>query len=150
MCGLDAKSRHHSLITVIDSVDAYIGCYEELKRTDLCVLHEQFVRLFPGEPVSYFDGLDDTGKVVANPTLGYGKYTIQYASGASRETFKLGLSANATGISIYLLGITDKKLLQGIFLDRLGKAKVTGYCIRFRKLADIDIDVLLDGIRTVC
>lgn len=138
------------MITVIDSVDAYIGRYEEPKRTDLCVLHEQFVRLFPGEPVSYFDGLDDTGKVVTNPTLGYGKHTIQYASGATRETFKLGLSANATGISVYLMGISDKTLLQKMFANRLGKAKVTGYCIRFGNLADIDIDVLLDGIRTVC
>ena len=134
------------MIKTLDSVDAYIESHPEPKRSDLVRLHEQFKSLFPGEPVSFFDGLDDSGKVVANPTLGYGKHTIQYARGATRETFKLGLSANATGISVYLMGISDKTLLQKMFANRLGKAKVTGYCIRFGKLADIDVDVLVDSV----
>jgi hypothetical protein len=103
----------------------------------------------PQVQISYFDGLDDTGKVVANPTLGYGKHTLEYATGASKEVFKLGLSANKTGISIYLMGIKDKTLLKSMFQDRLGKAKVTGYCIRFGKLADIDADILMDVIANV-
>jgi len=36
-----------------------------------------------------------------------------------------------------------------MFQDRLGKAKVTGYCIRFGKLADIDVDLLMDVIANV-
>ena len=134
------------MITTGGCVDAYIESHPEPKRTDLSRLHEQFKSLFPGELVSFFDGLDDSGKVVANPTLGYGKHTIQYASGATRETFKLGLSANATGISVYLMGISDKTQLQRMFADRLGKAKVTGYCIRFGRLADIDVNVLIDAL----
>ena len=42
------------------------------------------------------------------------------------------------------MGIKDKALLKSLFQDRLGKAKVTGYCIRFGKLADIDLDVFMD------
>ena len=144
MRGLDAKPRHHPLTTQVESVDTYLGSHPEPKRTDLYILHERFTSLFPGSPASYFDGLDDTGKVVANRTLGYGKHIIEYASGASKAVFKLGLSANKTGISIYLMGIKDKTLLKSMFQDRLGKAKVTGYCIRFGKLADIDLDVLMD------
>ena len=132
------------MTTQVESVDAYLGSHPEPKRTDLYSLHERFTRLFPGSPVSYFDGLDDTGKVVANPTLGYGTQTVEYASGSSKEVFKLGLSANKTGISIYVMGIKDKALLKSLFQDRLGKAKVTGYCIRFGKLADIDLDVFMD------
>jgi len=33
-----------------------------------------------------------------------------------------------------------------MFADRLGKAKVAGYCIRFGKLADIDVDVFVDSL----
>ena len=143
---LDAKPRHYPLTTMLDSVHTYIESHPEPKRSDLSRLHDKFESLFPGEAVSFFDGLDDSGKVVANPTLGYGKHTIQYASGATRETFKLGLSANKTGLSVYLMGITDSKLLQQTFQGRLGKAKVTGYCIRFGKLADIDVDVLVDSL----
>ena len=146
---MDAKPRHHPLTTPVDSVDAYLGSHPEPKRTDLYSLHERFTRLFPGSPVSYFDGLDDTGKVVANPTLGYGTQTVEYASGSSKEVFKLGLSANKTGISIYVMGIKDKALLKSLFQDRLGKAKVTGYCIRFGKLADIDVDTLMNVIANV-
>ena len=137
------------MTTQVESVDAYLGSHPEPKRTDLYSLHERFTRLFPGSPVSYFDGLDDTGKVVANPTLGYGTQTVEYASGSSKEVFKLGLSANKTGISIYVMGIKDKALLKSLFQDRLGKAKVTGYCIRFGKLADIDVDTLMNVIANV-
>jgi hypothetical protein len=146
---MDAKPRHHPLTTLVESVDTYLGSHPEPKRADLYKLHERFVNLFPGSPVSYFDGLDDTGKVVANPTLGYGKHTLEYATGASKEVFKLGLSANKSGISLYLMGIKDKTLLKSMFQDRLGKAKVTGYCIRFGKLADIDADILMDVIANV-
>jgi len=147
--GLDAKPRHHPLTTLAESVDAYLGSHPEPKRTDLCCLHEKFKSLFPGQPVSYFDGLDDNGKVVANPTLGYGSHTHKSANGASKKVFKLGLSANKTGISIYVMGIADKMLLQSMFQDRLGKAKVTRYCIRFGKLADIDVNLLMDVIANV-
>jgi len=93
--------------------------------------------------------LDDTGKVVANTTIGYGKHTLSYANGASKETFKLGLSANKTGISVYVMGIKDKTLLISLFGDRLGKAKVTGYCIRFGKLSDINVEIRIDVISSV-
>lgn len=41
------------------------------------------------------------GKVVANPNIGYGVYPIAYADGSSRESYRIGLSANTTGISVY-------------------------------------------------
>ncbi len=47
------------------------------------------------------------------------------------------------------MGIKDKALMKSLFQDRLGKAKVTGYCIRFGKLADIDVDTLMNVIANV-
>jgi hypothetical protein len=50
------------------------------------------------------------------------------------------MSANTTGISDYIMGIEDKKYLAGTYGKNLGKASVTGYCIKFRTLKDVNID----------
>src|SRR5665213_2739582 len=86
-------------------------------------------------------------KTVNNPTIGYGLYTIKYADGKTRDFFQIGLSANATGISVYILGIKDKTYLSQTFGKDLGKASVTGYCIKFKTLKNINIDVLEKAIR---
>jgi len=57
------------------------------------------------------------------------------------------LSANKTGISVYILGIEDKKYLAQTYGKALGKASVTGYCIRFRALKDINLEILKAAIR---
>ena len=86
-------------------------------------------------------------KTVSNPNIGYGSYTIKYANGTSREFFQIGLSANTTGISVYILGLEDKTWLAQTYGTRLGKASVTGYCIKFKALKNINIDVLEAAVR---
>ena len=95
----------------------------------------------------YLDGKDDTGKTVSNPNIGYGLYTIKYADGRTREFYQIGLSANTTGISVYIMGIQDKKYLAETYAKKIGKASVTGYCIKFKTLKDINIDILQEAIR---
>jgi hypothetical protein len=85
---------------------------------------------------------DDKGKTVSNPNIGYGSYNIKYADGTTREFYQIGLSANTTGISVYILGINDKKYLAQTYGKKIGKAGVTGYCIRFKTLKDINLDIL--------
>ena len=72
---------------------------------------------------------------------------MKYADGTTREFYQIGLSANKTGISVYILGIDDKKYLAQTYGKDLGKASVTGYCIRFKTLKDINADVLEAAIR---
>jgi hypothetical protein len=57
------------------------------------------------------------------------------------------MSANTTGISVYILGLKDKEYLARTFGKKLGKASVTGYCIKFKTLKDIHTDVLEEAIR---
>ncbi|MBA3706843.1 MAG: DUF1801 domain-containing protein, partial [Bacteroidetes bacterium] len=52
-----------------------------------------------------------------------------------------------TGISVYIMGIEDKKYLPETYGKTLGKASVTGYCIKFKALKDINIDTLEIAIR---
>lgn len=81
-------------------------------------------------------------KIVSNPNIGYGSYTIKYANGTTREFYQIGMSANTTGISIYVMGLNDKTYLAKTFGEKLGKANVSGYCIKFKTLKDINPDVL--------
>jgi len=95
----------------------------------------------------FLDGKDDKGKIVANPNIGYGLQTIKYADGTSREFYQIGLSANTTGISVYIMGLEDKKYLPQTYGEKIGKASVTGYCIKFKALKDINVDILEAAIR---
>ena len=64
------------------------------------------------------------------------------------ESFiKLACAQSKTGISIYILGMKDKKYLAKTYGKKLGKASVTGYCIKFKALKDINIDILEAAIR---
>jgi hypothetical protein len=130
-----------------ERVEAYLASQPEPKQTDLRQLHEQVLAGFPGCRLWFNDGTDAEGKVVANPNIGYGVHTISYADGSSREFYRVGLSANTTGISVYVLGLDDKTYLARTYGASIGKATVTGYCIKFRRLSAIDVDVLLAAIR---
>jgi hypothetical protein len=95
----------------------------------------------------FLDGKNSENKTVSNPNIGYGSHTTKYADGTTREFYQIGLSANKTGISVYILGIEDKTTLAQTFGKKLGKASVTGYCIKFKSLKDINTDVLEEAVR---
>jgi len=132
---------------VAEHIKAYIAGLPEPKRGDFQALHERIQQLWPGEKIWFDDGKNEENKTVANPTIGYGLQTIKYAKGATREFFRIGLSGNTTGISVYVLGIEDKKYLPETYGKEIGKASVTGYCIKFKALKDIKLDVLEAAMR---
>ena len=85
--------------------------------------------------------------MLPTPNIGYGLQTIKYADGKTKEFYQIGISANTTGISVYIMGIEDKKYLSETYGKTIGKANVTGYCIKFKTLKDINIDTLIIAIR---
>ena len=128
-------------------IQEYITSQPEPKRSEMQVLHLRILQALPACKLWFLDGKDDKGKTVSNPNIGYGLQSIQYADGTTREFYQIGLSANTSGISVYILGIKDKKYLAETYGKELGKASVTGYCIKFKKLKDINIDVLAAAIQ---
>jgi hypothetical protein len=126
---------------------AHIAAQPERKRDEMRALHRLILGLSPGCRLWFLDGRDADGRIVANPNIGYGEQAIETAGGKTRMFYRIGLSANTTGISIYIIGIKDKGLLAAAYGARLGKAKVTGYCLKFRSLKDIALDVLEEAIR---
>ena len=130
-----------------EQIKEYIAAQPEPKRSDMQALHRIILELMPKCKLWFLDGKDDEGRTVSNPNIGYGLQTIKYAGGKTREFYQIGISANTTGISVYILGIKDKKYLAQTFGKELGKASVTGYCVKFKTLKDINIDILEAAIR---
>lgn len=130
-----------------EQIDAYIAGQPGAKCADLLDLHRLILRISPGAMLWFLDGRDESGKIVANPNIGYGFQTIRYAGGKTRDFYRIGLSANTGGISIYVIGLDDKTLLARTFGGRLGRAGITGYCIKFKTLKDLDPEVLEDLLR---
>jgi len=128
-------------------IKEYIATQPEPKRGEMQQLHHIILALMPTCKLWFLDGKDEKGKTVSNPNIGYGSQTIKYASGKTKDFYQIGISANATGISVYIMGVNDKKYLTQTFGQELGKASVTGYCIKFKTLTDIKIDVLKAAIQ---
>src|SRR5215469_10488850 len=134
-------------MNVQEQIKEYIASQPEPKRSDMRELHRLTLQMSPECKLWFFDGKDSKNHTVSNPTIGYGFHTIKYANGKSREFFQISVSENKTGISVYILGLKDKKYLGKTYGNKLGKASVTGYCIRFEALKDINIDTLEAAIR---
>ena len=134
-------------MNVQDQIKNYIASQPEPKQTEMQTLHLHMLKLLPKSKLWFLDGKDDKGKIVSNPNIGYGSYTITYADGSTREFYQIGLSANTTGISVYIIGIKDKAYLAQTYGTKLGKASVTGYCIKFKTLKDINTDILESAIQ---
>lgn len=134
-------------MNTLEEIQAYISSQPEQKRNEMTELHKLILKLMPKCRLWFLDGKDEKGKTVSNPSIGYGFRTIKYASGKSGEFYQIGVSANTTGISVYILGLEDKAALARKFGKELGKASVTGYCIKFKTLKNININALESAIR---
>lgn len=134
-------------MNIQEQIKAYIDSQDEPKRADMQALHQYILQVLPKSKLWFLDGKDDTGKVVANPNIGYGQFTIHHNDGTTNEFYQIGISGNTTGISVYIMGLEDKKYLPKTFGTTIGKASVTGYCIKFKNLKDISIDILKEAIQ---
>jgi hypothetical protein len=134
-------------MSVQKEITAYTSSLPEPKRGEMQTLHQFILQVLPECKLWFLDGKDSENKTVSNPNIGYGSYTIKYANGKTKDFYQIGISANKTGISVYILGIDDTTYLARTYGKQLGKASVTGYCIKFKSLKDININILEAAIR---
>lgn len=134
-------------MNVEEQIKEYIISQPEPKCSDMQELHRIILEIMPTCKLWFLDGKNEENKIVSNPNIGYGLYTIKYADGKTREFYQIGISANKTGISVYILGIKDKAYLAQTYGKEIGKASVSGYCIKFKTLKDINMDILAAAIR---
>jgi len=134
-------------MNIQEQINEYITSQPISKSTDLQELNRIILAIMPASKLWFLNGKNSENKVVSNPNIGYGVRTIKYADGTTKEFYQIGLSANTTGISVYILGIDDKTYLAKAYGEKIGKASVTGYCIKFKALKDINVEVLEEAIK---
>lgn len=135
-------------MSIQDQINDYISSLTEPKCNEMQALHNIILELMPTCKLWFFDGKNSENKTVSNPNIGYGLQTIKYADGKTRAFYQIGISANKTGISVYILGIDDKTYLAETYGEKIGKAIVSGYCIKFKTLKDINIEILESAIQS--
>lgn len=134
-------------MTIQEQIQEYIASQPKPKCTDMQELHRIILELMPACKLWFLDGKNSENKTVSNPNIGYGLHTIQYVDGKTKDFYQIGMSANTTGISIYIFGIDDKTYLAKTYGEKIGKAAVTGYCIKFKTLRDINLEILQAALR---
>lgn len=134
-------------MNIQEQIKEYISTQPETKRADIDALHSRVLQVMPKCKLWFLDGKDNKGKAVTNPNIGYGLQTIKYADGKTKDFYQIGISSNKSGISVYIIGIKDKTYLPQMYGKKLGKARVTGYCIKFKTLKDINSNILEAAIR---
>lgn len=77
--------------------------------------------------------------------VGYGRYHYRYQTGREGDFLATGFSPRKANLSIYIMpGYQDYSEILG----RLGKHKLGKSCLYVNKLADIDLEVLAELIRS--
>ena len=66
-------------------INAYFESLSSEKREDMLLLHRSILSIHPDCRLWFLDGKNEEGKVIANPNVGYGHYTIQYADGSTKD-----------------------------------------------------------------
>lgn len=129
-------------MSIETQIEEYLNNQSEPKRSELIELNNIILQIMPNCKLWFLDGKDSNGKTIANTNIGYGSFNINYKDGRSKEFYQIGISGNTTGISIYVMNTVSKEYLKNTYSKSIGKASISGYCIKFKKLNDINKKVL--------
>jgi hypothetical protein len=116
-----------------DTPEEYIEAVDELRRPDIAELDGLIRQTLPSFERHMTHGM-----------LGYGRYHYRYASGREAEGAVIALAANKRYISLHVACTTDDGPLVELYKDRLPMADIGKSCVRFKRLEDLEPDVLRD------
>lgn len=121
----------------ISTPEAYLAQLPEERREALTLLHRAIRKAAP-----------KLKPVIVYGMLGYGPYHYKYASGREGDGALICLASQKNYISLYLCAATKEGYLAETNRGRLGQVSVGKSCIRFRRLADLDLNVAMELVRT--
>jgi uncharacterized protein YdhG (YjbR/CyaY superfamily) len=116
--------------------DEYIEKIEEPRRSEIKQLNELIKKTVP-----------DLEPRIEYGMIGYGTFHYKYASGREGNASLIALASQKNYISVYVLAVKEGQYLAESYRDQLPKANIGKSCIRFKKIEDIDLDVLQEVIR---
>ena len=126
------------------SVDEHIASLADDVRADIARLDEVISSVMKGHERVLWEGRFWGGS--DQRIIGYGAYTYKGRSGATGEWFVIGLAAQKNYISVFVTAVDEGAYLAEAYRERLGKAKIGRSSISFKRLADIDLPVLIELI----
>jgi hypothetical protein len=78
-------------------------------------------------------------KIWGPSIVGYGSYSYKYESGRTGESCLTGFAVRGKELVVYIVAESQE---QQALLAKLGKHKMGKACLYFKRLADLDINVL--------
>lgn len=114
----------------------YFASLAEPRRSEMRALHDAIRKAVPKLKPEMIGGF-----------LGFGKYRYKYDSGREGDTGVVMLASQKQYISLYLGCPDDGESLAEKNKRRLGKVNVGKCCIRFKKLADLDLQVAMELVQ---
>jgi len=117
------------------SIDAFLAGIEEPRRSEIARV-DRFIRDVAPEL-----------EVQIGKMINYGPFRYKYASGREGEWSRVSLASQKNYISIYACAATKQGYVAELSKDTIGKASVGKSCIRFKKLDDLNLDVLRTILR---
>lgn len=122
------------------SPDRYIASLPAAVSADLAALDERITAALPGHARSLWAGVFWGGS--EQRIIGYGDMSYVRSDKQEVRWFLVGLARQKNYYSVYVNAADGRRYLAEAYAGRLGKAKVGKSSISFRKLADVDLDVL--------
>ncbi len=113
-------------MTVQKQIKEYLAAQPEPKRSEMQELHDMILALMPACKLWFLDGKDEKEKLSPTQILDMVAKPFNTPMEKPGDFYQIGVSANTTGISVYIMGVDDKKYLAQTFGRDLGKASVTG------------------------
>lgn len=114
----------------------YMSQIDEPRKSDIKTLFKFLKKTMPGlEPY------------VSHNIIGFGKYRYSTKSGRKGEWFVAGLASQKSYISVYICMADTGKYISEKYADQLGKVNVGRSCIRFKKLEDINLEILEKALK---
>ena len=120
----------------VTTPEDYLAAVAPERRADIAALHALIREVAPTLPPFICSGM-----------LGYGPIHYKYASGREGDTARLALASNAQYISLYAMAADERGYVAEHFKERLPKASIGKACVRFKRLADLDLAALRDLVR---
>jgi hypothetical protein len=114
--------------------DEYLDRLEEPRRSDMRQLHDLITREAP-----------ELEAHVSEDGIGYGKYRFRYKTGREGDWSTIGLASQKRYISLYISGARHGSVAER-YRDRLPKADISRWCVRIKRMSDVDEAAMVDLI----
>ena len=130
---------------VTASPDEYLAALPEEIRGAMTALDERITAALPGHRRSLWQGVFWGGS--AQSIIGYGDYSYVRSDKTPVEWFIVGLARQKSYYSVYVNAADGRRYLTETYAGRLGKVKIGKSSISFRRLADVELEALLELVR---